>query len=287
VRFVSAARTSGLVAGLVAGVLVAACASPRAGQAGIDIREQESTSTLPSRRSALQVPTAEATTGTSAPAPTSSTSSDVGRIGPTTASAQAGRVTTTTVVPLVTITPLPADVRSRMIDSSWHAGCPVSLDDLRLLQLPYRDLSNQTQRGQLVVRADQAQAVANVFVQLFTIGFPIERMQLVDAYGGSDDASMAADNTSAFNCRPVQGTTTWSQHAYGLAVDINPRLNPWLHAGRIDPPNGAAYADRSLQLPGMIHDGDAVVMAFAAIGWPWGGNDRTTKDYQHFSLTGK
>ena len=102
---------------------------------------------------------------------------------------------------------------------------------------------------------------------------------------GSDDASMAADNTSGFNCRRVPGTRTWSQHAFGLAIDINPLENPFVHDGIVDPPGGRRYLDRSHFRRGMIRPGDVVVGAFASIGWSWGGR-WSSPDYQHFSLTG-
>lgn len=174
-----------------------------------------------------------------------------------------------------------------MTGRSWRPGCPVGLDDLRLVDVPFHDLAGAPQRGRLVVHATVAEAVLGAFRAIDAASFPIERMELVDAYGADDDASMAANNTSAFNCRLVQGTSRWSEHSYGTAVDVNPRLNPWIHTGRIDPPNGARYADRSLAEPGMIRGGDAVVQAFAAIGWSWGGNQRQAKDYQHFSATGR
>ena len=212
---------------------------------------------------------------------------------PTQAAAEAPRPTSiidsppTTALFAGSISVLPADLRARMTGHSWRPGCPVSLDDLRLVVVPYRDPNGVPRRGPLVVRSDVAAAVLQVFIQLDASHFPIERIQLIDDFGADDDASMAANNTSAFNCRVVKGTTTWSQHAYGTAIDINTRWNPWIHNGRIDPPNGAAYADRTLQQPGMIHDGDVVVQSFAAIGWPWGGNAQTAKDYQHFSATGR
>jgi hypothetical protein len=99
---------------------------------------------------------------------------------------------------------------------------------------------------------------------------------------------MAANNTSAFNCRFVSGTARWSEHAYGRAIDINPVQNPYVSSsGRASPPAGAAYVDRSRRAPGMIHAGDAVVRAFAAVGWGWGGSWRGVKDYQHFSASGR
>ena len=116
----------------------------------------------------------------------------------------------------------------------------------------------------------------------------IRRIWLVDAYGSSDDRSLAANNTSAFNCRFVAGTTRWSEHAYGRAIDLNPVQNPYVSSsGHVSPPSGAAYVDRSKRAKGMIHAGDAVVRAFVAIGWGWGGYWGSPKDYQHFSATGR
>jgi hypothetical protein len=113
-------------------------------------------------------------------------------------------------------------------------------------------------------------------------------MQLVDVYSGDDDRSMAANNTSAFNCRKVAGTSKWSEHAYGRAIDVNPVQNPYVtRSGKVSPATGKRWANRAQGLPGMIHSGDKTVKAFAAIGWKWGGTWRGARDYQHFSSTGK
>jgi hypothetical protein len=143
-------------------------------------------------------------------------------------------------------------------------------------------------RGELVVAADQAHAVLDVFHNLFAARFPIQRMRLVDAYGGDDDRSMAANNTSGFNCREVTGRPgVWSEHSYGRAIDINPIQNPYVTGdGPVAPPAGADYVNRERRARGMIHEGDIVVRSFAAIGWSWGGNFETLKDYQHFSAGG-
>ncbi len=171
--------------------------------------------------------------------------------------------------------------------TSWTEGCPVALEDLRHLLLGYRDFAGEAQIGEMVVAAEVAEDVVSVFERLFDSGFPIERMELVDAYRGDDLASMRADNTSAFNCRKVEGTDRWSEHAYGRAIDINPLLNPWVRGSTVSPPESAQYADRSLDIAGMIRDGDVVVEAFRDIGWTWGGTWSASKDYQHFSETGK
>ena len=179
------------------------------------------------------------------------------------------------------------EATAALMSYSWHEGCPVGLDQLRLLHLGYHDFDGDVQTGELVVNADVADAVVEVFSKLFDARFPIERMELVDVYGGDDEVSMGADNTSAFNCRFVEGTTTWSEHAYGRAIDINPLLNPWVRGSAVDPPEAERYADRTLQVPGMIHEGDVAVEAFASIGWTWGGTWSSSKDYQHFSSTGR
>ena len=142
--------------------------------------------------------------------------------------------------------------------------------------------------GRLVVGTRHVTPTVRALRDVFVARFPIRRMQPVEAYGASDDRSMAADNTSAFNCRRVAGSTSWSEHAYGRAIDVNPLENPEvMRSGRVLPPAGAAYLDRSRRAKGMIHAGDAVVRAFAAVGWHWGGYWTSLKDYQHFSSTGR
>ena len=205
----------------------------------------------------------------------------------TTTTTNATTTTRTATTPAASITDLPADVRALMTGRSWRPGCPVDLDDLRLLDVPFVDLAGADRRGRLVAHEDVAQGLAKVFDQLHAQRFPIERIELVDDFAASDDSSMAANNTSAFNCRLVDGTTRWSEHSYGRAVDVNPRFNPWVRGTRVDPPNGAAYIDRTNVRPGMILADDDVVQTFAAAGWAWGGDQRNAKDYQHFSTTGR
>ncbi len=169
---------------------------------------------------------------------------------------------------------------------SWRAGCPVPLEDLRYLTLTHHDFEGGVVTGELVVHADVADGVVGVFRTLFEAGYPIRSMRLVDDFGGSDDASMAADNTSAFNCRAITRGTGWSEHAYGRALDLNPRENPYVRGTLVLPPEGEPYADRP-DLPGVVHAGDVVVTAFAAAGWRWGGDWTSPVDYQHFSVTGR
>jgi hypothetical protein len=175
-----------------------------------------------------------------------------------------------------------------MIGSSWHEGCPVPIEDLRLLTLDHWGFDGEIHQGTLIVNRDVAADVLGVFEALFDARFPIERMEPVDAYGGDDDRSMAANNTSAFNCRLVLNSASWSQHSYGWAIDVNPMQNPYVTTdGQVLPPGSEAFLDRSMKATGLIHAGGTVVDAFAAIGWAWGGSWSSPKDYQHFSLTGR
>jgi hypothetical protein len=169
---------------------------------------------------------------------------------------------------------------------SWHPGCPVGPSSLRLLTLPYRDFSGARRTGVLVVNARVVPAVVDVFRTLYLEGFPIRSMRSVDDFNGSDDDSMAADNTSSFNCRDAVGGSGWSQHAYGLAIDVNPVENPYVYGGQVLPPAGAAYTDRSRHRRGMAYRGSVLNRAFAGEGWSWGGVWRNP-DYQHFSTNGQ
>jgi hypothetical protein len=174
-----------------------------------------------------------------------------------------------------------------MTGSTWRDGCPVGLDDLRKLEMSHWAPTGSVQRGVMIVNADVADAVLSVFRKLYEARYPIRKMRLMDEYGGDDRKSMTDDNTSAFNCRPVEGTSRWSQHAYGRAIDVNPFENPWVKDGEVDPPAAAKYADRSRTEPELIHHGDEVWTAFANAGWGWGGDWGSPKDYQHFSANGR
>jgi hypothetical protein len=169
---------------------------------------------------------------------------------------------------------------------TWQTGCPVGLDDLRLVTVTYWGFDGRPHTGRLVVNHDAATAIVAALRSLYAARFPIRRMELVDHYGADDERSMAADNTSAFNGRKVPGTEVWSQHAYGRAIDIDPLENPEIASAKVDPPQAAPYVDRTQTVKGMIHAGDVVVHAFAAVGWKWGGYWHSLKDYQHFSANG-
>jgi hypothetical protein len=171
------------------------------------------------------------------------------------------------------------------LSASWRAGCPVTPADLRLVTVTLIGFDGKPGTGRIVVAADVAQATADVFGSLYAMRYPIARMEPVEAFGGSDDASMAADNTSAFNCRATTGGTGFSEHSYGSAIDLNPVENPYVKGSTVLPEAGRAFVDRKLA-PGVIVAGDPVVRAFADRGFSWGGDWNSLKDYQHFSVSG-
>ena len=186
-----------------------------------------------------------------------------------------------------TVSRLDPQLRDAMTGVSWHPGCPVPLDHLRLIRLTYVGFDGASHHGRLVVHRRWADAIVSVFRRLYRARFPIRRVRTIERYGGNDRASMRHDNTSAFNCRYVAGTTTWSQHAYGRAVDIDPVENPYVDGALVSPKKGRAYTDRSVIRPGMIVRRDVVWRAFHRIGWGWGGTWRSARDYQHFSASGR
>lgn len=187
--------------------------------------------------------------------------------------------------------PLPAfassvsTVTAADLYASWRPGCPIPLDQLRAVDVSHWGFDGRIHTGRLIVAANQAQPIVAVMAELYGQRFPIERMQPIDVYGGDDNRSMSANNTSAFNCRAVTGGSGWSEHAYGRAIDVNPLVNPYVKGGTVLPPEAAPYADRSRRDAGMIHAADPVVQSFLVRGWKWGGYWTSLKDYQHFSTS--
>jgi hypothetical protein len=202
-------------------------------------------------------------------------------------------IAATTAAPATTAPAAPAfsgvavRVTAADLPSSWRPGCPVAPSELRRLDLSYWGFDDRPHAGALIVNAAQADAIIGVFKRLYDKRFPIRRMEPIDAYGGSDDASVAADNTAGFNCRNAvaSGPPAWSQHAFGLAIDVNPVENPYILEDEVMPPAGKEFVDRKNVRPGMAVRGGELVAAFADAGWSWGGV-WANPDYQHFSSTG-
>ena len=182
--------------------------------------------------------------------------------------------------------PVPDDVFARMQGVSFPEGCTISRDDLRYLRLSYHDFGGNTQLGELVCNKKVADDMTEIFRELYKRGYQIEKMKLIDDYGGDDDLSCADNNTSCFNYRTVAGSTNLSKHALGVAIDINPFYNPYVTypngVERISPPGSEPYADRSADFPHKIGPGDDAYELFKSHGFTWGGIWKTLKDYQHF-----
>ncbi|MEO1650626.1 MAG: M15 family metallopeptidase, partial [Pseudomonadota bacterium] len=191
------------------------------------------------------------------------------------------------VIPL----PIPRRIWAAMQGKSWRRGlgCP-RRGQLRYLRIPHWDFEGRTVVGEMIVARDVADDVLRAFAEIYRAQFAIERMDLVYRFDGNDRRSMGANNTSAFNCRPVTGGRRLSQHAYGRAIDVNPVQNPYVRNGRVQPTVGRQFATRAQRrqgTPGLIRPGGPAVRAFNRIGWKWGGYWRSLKDYQHFSVTGR
>ncbi|HYM57582.1 MAG TPA: M15 family metallopeptidase [Solirubrobacteraceae bacterium] len=192
------------------------------------------------------------------------------------------------------IKPLPAPVRAELKGGAfWQEGCPVPLSGLRLLTVTYRGFDRRAHTGQLVVNKHAAAPLARVFRRLYELHFPIHHMRLADAYGPKRSRPADGDVSGSFECRQAvpspcsggKGTGTWSNHAYGQAVDLNPVENPYIGCGQTRDPASRPYFDRSRHRRGMVTP--AVVRAFRSIGWGWGGAwAGSTKDYMHFSVNG-
>jgi hypothetical protein len=177
-------------------------------------------------------------------------------------------------------------VTAAQLGRSWHPGCPVPPSQLARIRLRYVGFDGRAHVGAIVVNRRVATQVVSVFRVLYGARFPIRRLVPVSAYGGDDDRAAAADDTSGFNCRKAvtAGPASWSMHAYGEAIDVNDVENPYLEGGRVLPPAGRAYVDRSRARPGMAVAGGVLVRAFARVGWGWGAS---FSDYQHFSVNGR
>jgi len=192
------------------------------------------------------------------------------------------------------VEPLPAPVRAQLIRADvWHAGCPVALSGLRVLTVSHWDFRGRRRSGQLVVNRAAAAPLSRVFAKLYALRYPIRHLDLDDAYGPVRDRPRDGDVSGSFECRQAvpspctggSGTGTWSMHAFGLAVDLNPRENPYVGCGQSRDPAAARYRRRAIHRRGMVTR--RVIAAFGSVGWGWGGAwTGNTKDYMHFSSTG-
>ncbi|HET9500258.1 MAG TPA: M15 family metallopeptidase [Marmoricola sp.] len=181
------------------------------------------------------------------------------------------------------VSPAPQQVLDR---STWAPGCPVGKADLAWVQLAFWGFDGHRHTGELLVNKSAAEGLVQVFGDLYRRHFPIEEMRITRKDEQTAPPTGDGNDTGAFNCRPVRGATSYSQHAYGLAVDVNPFQNPYTKGDVVLPELASAYLDRDRRAPGIIHADGPVVQAFARIGWGWGGSWHSLKDFQHFSANG-
>jgi hypothetical protein len=182
--------------------------------------------------------------------------------------------------------PVTPEIRARM-GETWSPACPVGLDELRYLMVSFRGFDGAAHTGELVVHADVADDVVEVFRQLFAADFPIEEMRLPGTADMTAAPTGDGNNTAGYVCRAARGQTSWSEHAYGRAVDVNPFHNPLAKRDLVVPELASAYADRAVVRPGMVVRGGVVVEAFRSVAWKWGGDWRSSKDWMHFSRNGR
>lgn len=192
-------------------------------------------------------------------------------------------------IPEFSIQKIPDSVFEKMKGRSFRENPHISRNDLRYVKLPHYGFDEKVHRGELIVNQQIAEEILVIMKELYANRYPIEKMILVDAYDADDNRAMADNNSSAFNYRLIAGTNRLSLHSLGLAIDINPRYNPYIrpdgHGGILTEPEGSRlYADRSLDFPYKIDEKDLCYRLFKEHGYIWGGDWTTVKDYQHFEL---
>ena len=184
-----------------------------------------------------------------------------------------------------TINQITPQIKTRMIKgNSYRASCPIALKDLRYIKLNYIGFDNKEHTGELIVNKSISKDIVSIFKKLYENRYPIKQMRLVSDFSGSDFKSIEADNTSAFNCRYVDGTNKWSNHTYGKAIDINPIENPYVsNSGHTSHKRSYPFVKRNHNITqAVMLKSDYIVKLFKAYGFRWGGDWRCCKDYQHF-----
>ncbi len=212
-----------------------------------------------------------------------------GEVMPTPPALRERRYPTADVLPLPagnefesTVGPVSQQVRKRM-GTTWTPACPVGLGELRYLTVSFRGYDGEPHTGEIVVAASEAEGVVSVFKALYAADFPIEEMRLPGTADLEAHPTGDGNDTVGLLCRPSTGLSQWSAHAYGLAIDLNPFVNPYRRGDLVLPELASSYLDRTWLRPGMVVDGDLAVREFARIGWSWGGDWTSLKDYQHFT----
>ncbi|MEY2463040.1 MAG: hypothetical protein QOH64_1178 [Acidimicrobiaceae bacterium] len=247
-----------------------------------------STAPAPSSSSSTTTSTSTTTTTTTIATTTiATTTSSTSTTGPPATSPPAAEPAASPEPPAAPYEASVATVTAADLGASWHEGCPVDPSELRMLTVTFVGFDGGEHTGRVVVNADVADDVVEVFRRLHAAAFPIRKLKPIFTQAEYDDFETPDDNSTGYSCRNAvndSGTASWSLHAYGHAIDINPIENPYVQGDRVTPAAGAEYTDRSDVRPGMAVPGSAIVNAFRAVGWGWGAS---FKDYQHFSTTGQ
>lgn len=178
------------------------------------------------------------------------------------------------------------EIAQRIAGVSYQENDNISMQELRYLRVLHMGFDGQTHIGELLVHESIAEDILEIMAALYENQYPIEKMLLVDEYGADDEVSMQENNTSAFNYREIAGTSRLSQHSLGLAIDINPKFNPYVKEKdgelTISPANAEDYVDRTQEFEYKIDENDLCYQLFTAHGFTWGGSWNSVKDYQHF-----
>jgi D-alanyl-D-alanine carboxypeptidase len=219
------------------------------------------------------------------------TPSGYGEVGPTPRALRERRFTLPDTLPPLPGTGYAARVtdpapRRVLRRSTWRPSCPVAAPDLAWVRLAFWGFDDRRHTGELLVDRTVADDIAEVFGRLYRDRFPLEAVVIESRADLAAPPTGDGNPTTAFVCRAVTGGTSYSQHAYGLAVDVNSFQNPYHSGGLVLPELSGSYLDRDRVRPGMILPGGPVVRAFRGIGWSWGGDWHSLKDYQHFSRNG-
>lgn len=186
------------------------------------------------------------------------------------------------IMPTFTKSEITQDIYRRIYNNSYKDNENISLEDLNYLNITYYDYEGNKHIGEMIVNKNVAEEVLEIFKELYDVKYPIYKMKLVDEYGANDYESIEANNTSAFNYRYIENSTMLSNHAYGMAIDINPIENPYVLNGNVQHKKSEEYINRSKFKVGMITPDDDCVRIFKKYGWTWGGDWINPKDYQHF-----
>lgn len=151
------------------------------------------------------------------------------------------------------------------------------ISQLELVDVYYISTDGKIHKGQVVTNRQIANDIKEIFSFMLDEGFVIEKAIPIVKYGWNDSLSMADNNSYSFCYRNI----SYSKHATGMAIDINPRFNP-LRWKNIDRPNTPAGAVLDTTVNGTLYPGHIVVNEFRRLGFRWGHSFTKYYDDHHF-----